>query len=70
MQRVHLQFVRHRPGRRHQGLARHLAAEHPLAVLVGAEPPEDVDLDGLEVEQVDQGIDGLLVHAPFSPGRG
>ena len=39
------------PGRRHQGLPGHLAAEDPLAVLVGELPSEDVDLDGLEVEE-------------------
>ena len=54
------------PARGHQRLGRHLAAEHPLAVLVGAHPPEDVDLDGLEVEEVDQKIEGIA-HRSILP---
>ena len=42
------------PARRDQRLARHLAAEHALAVLVGAQPAEEVDLELLQREQVDQ----------------
>ena len=55
--------------RRHQGLGRHLAAEDPLAVLVGAHAPEDVDLDGLEVEEVDQEVQGFA-HGTILPGAG
>ncbi|MBW3606785.1 MAG: hypothetical protein KY463_00265, partial [Actinobacteria bacterium] len=41
-----------------------LAAEHPLTVLVGLAPPEDVHLDGLEVEEVDELVElGLLEGA-------
>ena len=40
----------------------HLAAEDPLAVHVGTEAAEDVDLDGLEVEQLDQTVDRHLAH--------
>ena len=40
----------------HEGLGGHLAAEDALALLVGVGPAEDVDLDGLEVEEVDQEI--------------
>ena len=43
-----------RAGRRDERLAGDLAPEHPLAVFVGLDAPEDVDLDRLEVEQVDQ----------------
>ena len=43
-------------------LARDLAAEDALAVLVGADAAEDVDLDRLEVEQLDERVDGLLRH--------
>ena len=55
------------PSGRHQGLGRHLAAEHPLPLLVGADAAEDVDLDGLEIEQVDQEVKGFA-HAPH-PAR-
>ena len=34
----------------HQRLCGNLTAEHPLAVLVGADPAEDIDLDRLEIE--------------------
>ena len=40
-----------RAGRGDEGLAGHLAAEDPLALLVRELAPEDVDLDRLEVEQ-------------------
>jgi hypothetical protein len=62
VQRVHHPPQLDRPRRRHEGLARHLPTEHALAVLVRRETPEDVDLDGLEVEQAAQGVDGLLGH--------
>src|SRR5690242_2917576 len=35
----------------HEGLARDLPPEHALALLVGAHATEDVDLDGLEIEE-------------------
>ena len=41
----------HRAGRGHQRLAGHLASEDALAIVVGRAAPEDVDLDGLQVEQ-------------------
>ena len=40
--------------------ARDLAAEHPLAVLVGAHATEQVDLELLELEQVDQIVERAL----------
>ncbi len=54
MQRVDVAVGVHRAGRRHQRLARHLAAEHALAVLVGLGAAEDVDLDRFEIEQLDE----------------
>ena len=51
----------------HEGLGGHLAAEDPLAVLVGAQAAEDVDLDGLEVEQVDQEVE-VFAHGTILPG--
>ena len=62
MQRVDVAVVVDRAGRGHQRLPRDLAAEDALAVLVGRHAPEDVDLDGLEVEQLDEGVDGVLGH--------
>ena len=53
----------------HQGLGGHLAPEDPLALLVGLDAPEDVHLDGLEVEQVDQEVEGLA-HPAMLAGPG
>jgi putative flippase GtrA len=47
-----------RPPGGHEGLGRHLAAEDPQSVLVGAETPVEVDLEGLQVEPIDQVIEG------------
>ena len=47
VQRVHVALV-DRAARGDQRLRRHLAAEHPLAVLVGAQPAEQVHLELLE----------------------
>ena len=59
VQRVHQAArVVDRACRGDQRLAGHLPAEHPLAALVGRDAPEDVDLDGLEVEQGDQVVEG------------
>jgi putative flippase GtrA len=55
------------PGGGHEGLAGDLAPEHPLALHVGAVAPEDVDLDGLEVEEPDQVVDGRLSHPVILP---
>ena len=52
----------HRAGGRHQRLAGHLPAEDPLAVLVGRDAAEDVDLDRFEVEQGDEVVEGA--HGP------
>jgi hypothetical protein len=54
--------------RGHQRLAGHLPAEDPLVVFVRRDAPEDVDLDRLEVEQLDQIVDGVLRHAGKGTG--
>ena len=59
VQRVHALVVVDCATCGHQGLTRDLAAEDPLALLVGTEASEDVDLDDLEVEQLDQRVQGL-----------
>jgi hypothetical protein len=56
------------PSGRHQGLGCHLAAEHALPLLIGADAAEDVDLDWLEIEQVDQEVKGFT-HLPILPGE-
>ena len=53
-----------RAGRGDERLAGDLAAEHPLALLVGADAAEDVDLDRLEVEELDELVDRGLGHRP------
>jgi hypothetical protein len=50
--------------RRHEGLRGNLAAEHALAVLVRAHTSEDVDLDGLDVEELDEEVEGVA-HLPI-----
>ena len=52
----------HGAGGGDERLTGHLPAEHALAVLVGGQPAEDVHLDRLEVEQLHEGIDGVLGH--------
>ena len=61
VQRVHAAPLDGAP-RRHERLGRHLAPEHPLAVLVGAHAAEDVDLDGLDVEQLDEEVQRVAHH--------
>ncbi len=48
----------------HQRLGRDLTSEHPLAVLVGAHASEDVDLDGLEVEELHEKFE-RFAHRPI-----
>ena len=75
MERVHVAVGVDRAGRGDERLAGDLAAEDPLHVDLGARPPEDVDLDRLEVEQGDQLVDGVLLHGrhpgtpPAASGR-
>ena len=62
MQRVHEPpaFV-DGAGRSDERLTGNLAAEHPLAILVGRVAPEDVHLDRFEVEKSDEVVQGRLV---------
>ena len=59
--------------RRHQGLAGHLAAEHPGPVVLPAHAPEEVDLQGLEVEQGDELLQDVhrddATDGPLPSGR-
>ena len=66
MQRVHLSVLDRAAGG-HERLSGHLAAEHPLALLVGLGAPEDVDLNGLEVQQGDEELQGRA-HRPMFAG--
>ena len=68
MQRVHHPGDRHGPGRGGQRLGQHLAAEDPLQLGVGLPRPEQPDLDLLQVEQVDQLVDGLRHGLSLSAG--
>lgn len=63
-QEVRVQGVReavlgHGPARRHQRLGGHLAAEDAGDDGGAGLPPEDVPLDPLQVEQIEQGIQGI-----------
>ena len=49
-----------RPAGCDERLARHLPAEHPLAPLLRAAPAEQVDLERLQVEELDQVVEGAL----------
>ena len=42
----------------HQGLTCDLSTEHALAALVGRPAAEDVDLDGFQIEQLDEIVEG------------
>jgi hypothetical protein len=55
-------------GRGDEGLAGDLAAEDPLAVLVGRAAAEDVDLDRLEREEGDEIVEGRLHGAIVARG--
>ena len=59
--------VLHRAPGRHECLSGYLAAEDALALLVGLDPPEDVDLNGFEVKQVDEELQGRA-HSPMFAG--
>ncbi len=67
VQRVHLAVFDGAPGG-HERLAGHLAAEDALAVLVGLDATEDIDLDRLEVQQVDEEVQ-VRAHAPMFAAR-
>ena len=59
--------VLHGAARRDEGLGGHLAPEDPLALFVGLNAPEDVHLNRLEVEQVDEELEGCA-HGPMIAG--
>ena len=59
VQRVHHPGDRDRPGRGGQCLSQHLATEDPLELGVRLAGPEEPDFDLLEVEQIDQLVNGL-----------
>ena len=54
----------------HERLPGHLTAEDALALLVGLRAPEDVDLNGLEVKQVDEELQGRAHPPMFAGGHG
>ena len=54
---MHLSVL-HRAAGGHQRLARHLATEDTLALLVGLNAAEDVHLDRFEVKQIDEELKG------------
>ncbi len=59
MQRVQHPGDHDCPGCGDQGLGQHLAAEDPLQLGVRLAGPEESDFDLLEVEQIDQLVNGL-----------
>ena len=71
-QKVRVQGVHHSAidgaARGDQRLTRHLPAEHALAILLRTAAAEDVHLELLEVEDLDEPIDGVR-HAPLCHGR-
>jgi hypothetical protein len=58
----------HRPRRGDQGLPENLAAEDPEPAGLDALPPEQVVVEGGEVEAGEEFVDGSG-HAGLSPGR-
>ena len=58
MQRVHGAGLVDRAGGGDERLAGDLATEHSLALLVGGVAAEDVDLDRVEVEEIDEVVEG------------
>ncbi len=59
-----------RATRRHQGLAQHLTPEHPLGPPLRAAPAKHVRIEVLEIEQREQGVEGLLQMPPPSESLG
>ena len=64
MQRVHHPILR-RGGRRHQGLAQHLAAEHLRTADVAALAAKQIHLEPLERHHLDQILE-QLIHGIFT----
>jgi hypothetical protein len=69
VQRMHQPVALDGAGGGHQRLARYLATEHPLAVLVGRAPAEQVHLDHLEVEQGHQVVERALHGCSLASGE-
>ena len=67
VQRMHPSVLDRLPGR-HERLPRHLPAEHALTLFVGLDTPEDVDLNGFEIKQIDEEVQGRA-HPPMFAGR-
>ena len=57
------------PASGHECLCGNLAAKDALALLVGLDAPEDVDLNGFEVKQVDEELQGRAHPPMFAGGR-
>ena len=68
VERVH-EPVLHGATRSDQRLSGDLTAEHALAVLVGAEPPEQVDLELLQLQQLDQLVERTSHEAGILEAR-
>ncbi len=49
--------------RRHQGLAQHLPPEHALGPPLRTAPAKQVEIEVLEIQQREQGVEGRL-HVP------
>lgn len=62
MERVD-EVVVDRSGGGNERLARHLSAEDPLPLLIGTLATEHVPFDRLEIEDVEEFVDGHLTHS-------
>ncbi len=60
MQRMRRPGLVHRPPGRDQGLAQHLPAVDPLPADLGAHAAKKVLLERLEIEDLQQGVEGSL----------
>lgn len=58
--------IGHGPSRRDEGLCRDLSAEDAQALVRGAAAPVQVDLEGFQVEQVEEIVEGGG-HGPILP---
>ena len=62
VQRMGPPVVRDRAGSRHQCLADDLAAVYPLPALAGADGPVMILLDFLQIQEVDELVDGFRIQ--------
>ena len=65
---MHRAVRRHGPAGRDERLPGDLPAIDPLDGLVGRPAAEDIDLDLLQVEQVEQLVEGVAHELPRPPG--